>query len=148
MLIQQINRNDPEAIFLSCIAEGVLVIGDVVQWSDTDSTAYPAGVSVEDSVADDMRVAGVVVGNGAAVAGDSVQVQVFGYCDNITTDGSVASTDKVLTAGAAVAVGQTESEVNGDITTASYASLANIFAWNIKTDSSTKGEGFIKLLGI
>lgn len=147
MQIQRLNRSDPERIFLNCIAENAVVDGDVVQWSDTDSAAYPAGVAVEDSVANDMRPAGVVVKT-QPTAGGTTLVQVYGYNDNITTDGAVASTDKVLRAGAAVAVGATEAEINTDITTADYSRLRDIIAWNIKTDSGTVGEGFIATMGM
>jgi len=147
MQIQRINRDDPERIFLNVIAENAVVEGDVVQWSDTDSTTYPVGIAVEDSVANDMRVAGVITKT-QATAGGATILQIYGYNDNITTDGAVASTDKVLRAGAAVAVGATEAEIITDITTADYSRLRDIFAWNIKTDSGTVGEGFIMTMGI
>ncbi len=135
-----------EALYVVAKAENDLVVGDIVQWSNTASAAYPLGIAVEDSVADDGRVAGVVAIK--SVDQDNYGlVQIYGYNTNITTDGSVAAADKWLTAGAAAAVGATDAEVEADITTADISSLADIFAWNLVVDSGTQGAGFIRKLG-
>jgi hypothetical protein len=145
MQIQRINRDDYEKIYIIVKAENALVAGDIVQWSDTASTTYPLGIAVEDSVAGSGRIAGVVVD--AMAAGDYGRIQIYGYNTNITTDGAVASADLWLTAGAAVAVGKTATELNGSISTPDYATLTNTIGWNITADSGTVGQGFIRLMG-
>ena len=134
-----------DVIFITVKCENAMVVGDVVQWSDTASTAFPLGVAVEDSVAGDGRVAGVMADTVAA--GEFGLCQIYGYNTNITTDGSVAATDLFLTAGTAVAVGKTNAEVNADITTADYLGLKDVFAWNVSADVSTVGQGFIAVMG-
>ncbi len=139
--------NEGDAMYVIAKAETARTEGDVVQWSDTASAAYPLGVAIEVSAADSGRVAGVVA------LGDIAQdeyglVQVYGYNTNITTDGSVAGTDLWLTAGAGVAVGQTDAEVEADITTADISSLTDVFAWNVSADVGTVGQGFIRKMGI
>ena len=146
MLIQQLNRNDAPKILIPVTCENAVVAGDVVQWSDTDSAANPLGVAVEDSVADDMRVAGVITKTQATAGGVSL-LQIYGYNTNITTDGNVVAADQRLAAGSAVATGYTEAEVITDITTADYSGLANMFAWNVSADVSTVGQGFIQTMG-
>lgn len=138
--------NESDSIYMVAKAENALVDGDVVQWSDTASSTYPKGVAVEDSVAGDGRVAGVVALGDTAVD-EYAMIQVQGYNTNITTDGNVASSDLWLTAGSAVAIGATNAEVNADITTANIAGLADLIGWNVTTDSGTVGEGYIKTLG-
>lgn len=156
MLSSEIAQSNPRSpndgsefnkIYAICKAENALSVGDVVQWSDTDSSTYPIGFAVEDSVAGDGRVAGVVTDAGTGAAGDTVIVQVYGYCNAITTDGNVVAADIWLTAGAAIAVGATSSEVNASISTAAYQTLKDVFAWNVKADSGTTGEGFITCMG-
>jgi len=156
MLISTVAQTNPRStndgsegnkIFQICKAENAMAEGDVVQWSNTDSATYPVGFAVEDSVAGDGRVAGVVTDAGTGAAGDIAIVQCYGYCNNITTDGSVAASDKWLTAGSAVAVGATAANVNASITTAAYQTLKNVFAWNIKIDAGNVGEGFITVMG-
>lgn len=143
--IQGLASTDFEKILITVKCENAMVAGDVVQWSDTASAAYPLGIAVEDSVAGDGRVAGVMVTTTAA--GDYGLCQIYGYNTNITTDGSVAATDLFLTAGAAVAVGHTNAEVNADITTANYLGLKDVFAWNVSADVGTVGQGFIAVMG-
>jgi len=145
MQIQKVNRTDAEKILIIVKAENALVAGDVVQWSNTNSAAYPLGIAVEDSVAGDGRVAGVMT---QTVAADGYGLcQIYGYNENITTDGNVAATDLWLTAGAAVAVGATAAEINASITTADYATLRNTFGWNVIADTGTVGAGFISTMG-
>lgn len=134
-----------ESIMIAVKCEGAMTAGDVVQWSDTASADYPLGIAVEDSVAGDGRVAGVMVDTVAA--GGYGLCQIYGYNTNITTDGAVAATDLFLTAGAAVAVGETNAEVNADITTANYLGLKDVFAWNVSADVGTVGQGFIAVMG-
>jgi hypothetical protein len=147
MLIPGIYKpGDYDVIFQIVKAENAFTDGDIAQFSDTASTAYPLGIAVEDSVAGDGRVAGVIVEDMAA--GDYGKCQIYGYNTNITTDGNVAATDLFLTAGAAVAVGKTNAEVNADITTANFLGLKDVFAWNISVDVGTVGQGFIKVMGL
>lgn len=147
MLFNIINKPDDYDIIYHIVkAEGDKVAGDVVQWSDTASTDYPLGVAVEDSVAGDGRVAGVMAENVSDKR--SGFCQVYGYNTNITTDGNVAATDLFLTAGAGVAVGKTNAEVNANITTANFLGLKDVFAWNVSADASTVGQGFIKTMGL
>ena len=82
-----------------------------------------------------------------ATAGQYGLCQIYGYNANITTDGAVAATVLFLTAGTAVAVGNTAAEVNASITTADYLTLKDVFAWNISDDASTVGQGFIAVMG-
>lgn len=138
-----VGRGDYDVEYVTVKAEAALTAGDVVQWSDTASSTYPLGIAVEDSVAGDGRVAGVVVSDMAQ--GDYGLIQVYGYCTNITTDGAVASTDVYLTAGAAVAVGKTAAEVNASITTADYDTLRDVIGWNVSDDSGTVGQGFLTI---
>lgn len=145
MQIARVHRDERESIFIPVICENAVSIGDVVQWSNTDSTAYPIGKAVEDSVAGDGRVAGVMIQS--AAAGDIALCQIWGYNDNITTDGAVVAADIWLTAGAAIAVGATSAEVNASITTAAYQTLKDVFGWNVKADVGTVGEGFITCMG-
>lgn len=135
-----------ESIMIAVKCENAVVAGDVVQWSDTASTDYPLGIAVEDSAAGAGRVAGVMVDT-VATAGQYGLCQIYGYNANITTDGAVAATDLFLTAGTAVAVGNTAAEVNASITTADYLTLKDVFAWNISDDASTVGQGFIAVMG-
>ncbi len=141
--------SDGEAIDLSCKAEATLVPGDVVYFTTTNSSTYPLGIGVDKAGADQSRVAGVVVAPASAAAGATVLVRCFGYCANITTDGNVATTDLFLRTGATgIAVGNTASEVNADITTANIAGLASVFAVNSLDDAGTVGAGFIKKMSI
>jgi hypothetical protein len=141
--------SDGEAIDIACKAEATLVPGDVVKFTTTNSSTYPLGIGVNKAGADTERVAGVVVAPASAAAGDTVIVRTYGFCANITTDGNVASTDLFLRTGATgIAVGNTASEVNADITTANIAGLASIFAINCLDDAGTVGSGFIKKMGI
>lgn len=128
--------------------ENAMVAGDVVQWSDTADSDFPLGIAVEDSVAGDGRVAGVITGTGAASTYGLCQV--YGYNTNITTDGSVAAADTYLGAGAAVAVGFTATEMEVFITdaTVDYDALRDVFAWNVSVDVGTVGQGFIKTMGM
>ena len=137
---------EADAIFIIAKAENAMTDGDVVQWSDTASSDFPLGVGIEDSVADDGRLAGVLALSDAAVD-DYVLVQTYGYNTNITTDGAVAASDLWLQAGAAVAVGATDAEVEADITTANISGLADTFAWNVSVDVGTVGQGFIRKMG-
>jgi hypothetical protein len=137
---------DYDVIYHIALAENAFTGGDIAQWSDTASATYPLGVAIEDSVAGDGRVAGVVTEDLAI--GEYGKVQIYGYNTNITTDGSVAATDLFLTAGAAVAVGKTNAEVNADITTANFLGLKDVFAWNVSVDVGTVGQGFIKTMGL
>ena len=137
---------ESDSLYVIAKAEAALTEGDVVQWSNTASAAFPLGVAVEDSVADDGRLAGVVAFKDVA-ASDYGLVQVYGYNTNITTDGSVGASDTWLTAGSAVAVGATDAEVEAGITTADISSLADIFAWNVSADVGTVGQGFIRKMG-
>lgn len=152
MQLTGINRptvsNESDSIYVIAKAENALVDGDIVQWSNTASTAFPLGVAVEDSVADDGRVAGVVALNDDGVStGDYGLVQTYGYNTNITTDGAVGASDTWLTAGAAVAVGATDAEVEAGITTADISSLADLLGWNVSADVGTVGQGFIRKMG-
>lgn len=135
--------DDAGKIFDTFIAENAMVAGDVVQYSDTDSTAFPIGIAVEDASADSLRVAGVVT-NTAAI-GEHVRVQVYGYNENITTDGNVTTSDVFFSAGTAVAEGITIAELDTAYTDASVQGelIPSIFAWNVKADVSTVGEAFI-----
>jgi len=137
---------EADSIYIVAKAENALTEGDIVQWSDTASAAYPLGVAVEDSVADAGRLAGVVA-LGDVAADEYGLVQVYGYNTNITTDGNVASSDLWLKAGAAVAEGATDAEVEADITTASISGLADLLGWNVSADVGTVGQGFIRKLG-
>lgn len=150
MQISKVNgqgTTDFEVIYQIVKCENAMTEGDVVQYSDTASSTYPLGIAVEDSVAGDGRVAGVMVDTVDA-AGKYGRCQVYGYNTNITTDGNVAGTDLFLTAGAAVAVGKTNAEVNADITTANFLGLKDVFAWNVSADVGTVGQGFIKTMGL
>ena len=148
MQIKGLNRPtstaDATKIFDALKAENAMSQGDVVQFSDTDDATYPIGATVEDAASGSYRIAGVVINSADVAAGDYALVQCYGYCENITTDGNVASTDVVLIPGAAVAVGQTAAEVDA----AGNSAVLNVFAWNVKTDSGTVGEGFIKAMGM
>jgi hypothetical protein len=137
---------DYDVIYHIVKAENAFTDGDIAQWSDTASADYPLGVSVEDSVAGDGRVAGVIAEDIAInIYG---KCQIYGYNTNITTDGNVAGTDLYLTAGAAVAVGATAAEINASITTADILTLDDRFAWNVSADVETVGQGFIKTMGL
>lgn len=139
---------DFERILISVKCENAMSSGDVVQWSDTASTAYPLGIAVEDSAAGAGRVAGVMVAD--AIVDAYELCQIYGYNTNITTDGNVAATDLFLMAGTAVAVGATNAEANvfrADAT-AAIESERDIFAWNVTADVGTVGQGFIRVMGI
>lgn len=86
-------------------ASDPLVPGDVVMY-ELAATADNPGWSVVDATAASVLVAGVVVGEtfegGNIAAGDFGWIQVSGFCDNITTDDSIAAGD-FLIAGSAVA---------------------------------------------
>lgn len=140
---QVIPGRDAEVIYIVCKAEAALTAGDVVQWSDTDSATYPIGIAVEDGAADSNRLAGVVVND---LAQDEYGfIQRYGYNDNITSDGNVATTDLFLRVAAAVAEGATAAEMETDITTANILGLRNAFAWNVKDDVGTVAEAFIQV---
>ena len=144
MQVQRVNRTDYEKIYIVVKAENALVAGDIVQWSDTASADYPLGIAVEDSVAGTGRLAGVVV-DASIAAGDYGRIQIYGYNTNITTDGNVAATDLWLVAGAAVAVGNTNAEIEASITTAAIECLQEVIGWNVTADSGTVGQGFINI---
>lgn len=82
--------------------------GDVVEW-ELAATADVPGRSVVDGTADDPLVAGVVIGAGFdhsdIPAGDYGLMQVGGFCDFITTDGSVDAGEVLVAAAAGVAKG-------------------------------------------
>jgi len=146
MQIQGLNRTDYEVIYIAVLCENAVTAGDVVQWSNTASSTFPLGKAVEDSVAGAGRVAGVMIET--VDAGDIGLCQIYGYNTNITTDGAVAATDLWLMAGAAVAVGATNAEVNVFRTdaTKAYQSEKDIFAWNVTADVGTVGQGFINCI--
>jgi len=150
--MQMTNFNRPtessesDSVYVTVKAEAALTEGDIVQWSNTASSAFPIGVAVEDSVADDGRLAGVVAFSDIA-ASDYGLVQVYGYNTNVTTDGAVTASDTWLVAGSAVAVGQTDAEIEASITTADISSLADIIGWNLIADTGTVGACFIRKQG-
>lgn len=95
------------SLFRNQNASADLVKGDVVQYALDSVTNSIPGKSVEDAAAASLRVAGVVRGKGIDNAdnvpvNDYAVVQVSGYCDFITTDGTIAAGDAMI-AGAAVA---------------------------------------------
>lgn len=143
--VQGKGSTDFESIFIVVKCENAMVIGDVVEWSDTASTAFPLGIAVEDAAAKSGRVAGVMVDTVAA-SGYGL-CQIYGYNTNITTDTNVAATDLYLAAGAAVAVGQTAAELEVFITDATVDILAlkDVFAWNVTADVAAVGQGFINV---
>lgn len=73
--------------FILAFFENAMSKGEVAQWSDT--TAY-LGFGVEDAVNSSTRVAGVVP-VAVSTANTWGWLQAGGYCDYITTDGSVAA---------------------------------------------------------
>lgn len=105
------------AFFQSCEngnASAALVAGDVVEYEASGTAAYP-GNSVVDGTVDDPLVAGVVIGNGLnggdTAAGAFALVQRGGFCDLVTTDGSVAAADVLIAAASAVAKGETSDAI-------------------------------------
>lgn len=135
-----------DSIYAVAKAENALVEGDIVQWSNTASSDFPIGIAVEDSVGDDGRLAGVVA-FGDTAASDYGLVQIYGYNTNVTTDGAVTASDTWLVAGSAVAIGQTDAEIEADITTANISGLVDIIGWNLIADTGTVGACFIRKLG-
>lgn len=89
-------------------ASDPLVPGDVVEYEAAATAAY-AGISVVDGTVDDPLVAGVVIGSGLngtnITAGAFGLIQVGGFADLITTDGSVDAGEVLLAAASAVAKG-------------------------------------------
>lgn len=145
-IIRPTTSAEADKVFVVGKAEAALAVGDVLMYTATDSATYPLGVGVNKATTGTPRVAGVAV-TAATAAGDYLLIQCYGYCKNITTDGAVASTDLYLRASnTGIAIGNTAAEVNTDITTADYNALQTVFAWNLKDDSSTTGEGFIRLM--
>jgi hypothetical protein len=89
-------------------ASDPLIRGDVVEYEL--SAGYP-GISVVDGTVDDPLVAGVVIGQGFdysnITAGDFGILCVSGFCDRVTTDGSVDAGEILVAAASAVAKGST-----------------------------------------
>ena len=79
-------------------------------------------------------VCGVAYKSG--VAGETILVQVLGYCDYVVTDGDAAAADMVLAAvDGGTTVGMTEAELAADITLG-----FNVIGRNLGDDSSTAGR--------
>lgn len=104
-------RDTAQPVFKPCHngnASDPLVPGDVVEYELASTADYP-GHSVVDGTVDDPLVAGVVIGAGLGggniAAGGFGLLQVSGFCDLITTDGSVAAGNVLLAAASAVAKG-------------------------------------------
>lgn len=88
-------------------ASAALQRGDVVEYARVSATPEHVGQTVVDGTAADVLVAGVVVGksiNGKEdiPAGEFGWIQVAGFCDFVTTDGTIVEGD-LLISGAAVA---------------------------------------------
>lgn len=98
-------------VFVPCEngnASDPLVPGDVVEFELAATAVYP-GISVVDGTVDDPLVAGVVIGaglDGTNIAANAFGVmQVGGFADLVTTDGSVDAGEVLLAAASAVAKG-------------------------------------------
>lgn len=84
----------------------------------------------------------VGVAQESGVAGDVILVQVGGFCDNIVTDGNVASTDLVLhVINGGTVSGATEAEITADPTLAYHIVGKNLLA----ADSGTVGACWLML---
>jgi len=101
--------DEKEEAYISVINNNgaVLQRGDVVKWDTAAATGETLGKSVSDAGAASLLVAGVVRGLGINNTADIPDgavgvVQVSGFCDFITTDGSITD-GAALIAGAAVA---------------------------------------------
>lgn len=97
MLLQKINRVQPEKVFASVIVEEAagVVEGDCVKWSTTGSAAFPFGSSVvKTAAATDLLVAGIIWAFGSAatvVLGDYCLMQVYGPHNNTKISGALAA---------------------------------------------------------
>ena len=110
MIIQRAAALDEkEEAYISVINNNgaVLQRGDVVEWDVAGATGETLGKSVKDAGAASLLIAGVVRGLGIGNTddvpdGELACLQVMGFCDFITTDGTIAEGD-ALKSGAAVA---------------------------------------------
>ena len=101
--------DEKEEAYISVINNNgaVLARGDVVEWDVAGATGETLGKSVKDAGAASLLVAGVVRGLGInnttdVPDQDMACVQVSGFCDFITTDGTITE-GAAMIAGAAVA---------------------------------------------
>jgi len=108
-LMRAMALDEKEAGFISVINNNAsaLAKGDVVEWDVAGATGETLGKSVKDAGAASLLVAGVVRGLGqdnsdSVPVGEIAIVQVTGFCDFITTDGTITE-GAALIAGAAVA---------------------------------------------
>lgn len=89
-------------------ASAALDPGDVVMYSVVSESPSFLGQSVQDATAAALRVAGVVIGlsqegagkGGSIPAGKWGYIQVSGFCDFVTTDGTIAEGDGMIAAAA------------------------------------------------
>jgi hypothetical protein len=110
MIIQRAAALDEkEEAYISVINNDAAALskGDVVEWDVAGATGETLGKSVRTGQAASLLVAGVVRGLGIddstdVPVGDIAVVQCSGFCDFITTDGTIAEGD-TLKSGAGVA---------------------------------------------
>ena len=124
------------AIFAPFVAtDAAISRGDVVCMDGSGDVIASATANLS-------RVVGVA-SNDAAV-GEIVMVQIYGYCDYVTTDGDLATSDLALQAlDGGVAGGVTEAEIAADGTLGFH-----IFARGLGVaDTGTVGTCFITAMG-
>ena len=139
MLIQHLNRTDPEKVFISVYNnEGAaLNRGEVVEWDD-DATGDNLGVYVEELDANESALACGVVESTTIASAAVGLVQVYGYHDAVLTSTTVTA-GAVVSATVESSVGKVDDFASALTTSTNAAAMAIVgVALNV-TDTNSAG---------
>lgn len=156
MLIQKVNRTDPERVFISVInaeSASTLAEGKVVQWVNATNATQPAGVSVK-LVAQAInvtsgltaRVAGVVPA-GVTISTTGVGLlQVYGYHGAVRSSASLAA-GRMVVAGSINATNIGHLDVSSQSTLCSPEYMGALVGWTVEDSANaTQAKVFINVI--